>query len=121
MFHSLLLVPNRDPHKTYHIFPFFNDIGLFPDTIGRRHFIFALLENYSFNRVCPMCEGLFKNVIQHTLDNCSQAAHIRLLLKYKLTFYNITKNVDIANKCQLFQLAIYGKRVFKTDRHRHVL
>ena len=113
MFYSLLLLPNTDPRKVYRISPLFNHLGLFRDTIDRRHFIFALLDNCSYNRVCPICEGLHMDVIQHTLDNCSKAAHLRLLLKYKLIFYNVPKNVNIANKHQLFQLAIYGKQVFK--------
>jgi len=52
------------------------------------------------------------DVIQHTLDNCQKADHLRRLLKYKINFYNVPANVDVFNKCQLFQLAIYGKRVF---------
>ena len=59
-----------------------------------------------------MCEGLHLDVMQHTLDNCSKAAQQRLLLKYKLIFYNVPKKVNIADKYQLFQLAIYGKPVF---------
>ena len=113
MFNSLLLVPNRDPHKTYRIFPFFNDLGLFPDTIGRRHFIFALLDNCSFNRVCPKCGGLHMDIIQHSLTNCPNAAHLRLLLKYKLNFYNVPTEVTLTEKHQLFKLAIHGKSVFR--------
>ena len=53
------------------------------------------------------------DVIQHTLDNYPKAADLRLLLKYKLNFYHVPAKIDVLNKCQLFQLAIYGKPVFK--------
>ena len=113
MFGMLFPLPNSDPQKSYRIIPFINQLGSFPNTICRRHFIFALLDNCSIDRVCPKCKGLFKDVLQHTLDNCPKAAHLRQLLKYKLRFYNAPKNVNIADKLHLFQLATYGKRVFK--------
>ena len=113
MFNSLLLLPNTNSYKIYSTDPFFNRLGSFPDTIGRRYFIFALLDNCSFHRVCPKCKGQYTDVLQHTLKNCPKAGHLRLLLKYKLIFYNVPAKVNKANKCQLFQLAIYGKQVFK--------
>ena len=121
MFNKLLLLPNTDPQKSYHINPFFNQLGSFPDTLCRRHFIFALLDNCSFDRVCPKCKGQYKDVVQHTLDNCVKAAHLRLLLIYKLIFYNVPENVNIANKFQLFHLAIYEKRVFRKVVCEHLI
>ena len=113
MFNTVLLMQDPNPRKKYRMVSFFNQIGLFPDTIGRRHFIFALLDNCSFNRACPKCGILCKDVIQHTLDDCPNSAHTRLLLKYKLTLYNVPANIDITNKRQLFQLGIHGKRIFR--------
>ena len=111
MFSMLFPLPNTAPQKSYCINPFFYQLGSFPDTIHRRHFMFALLDNCSIDRVCPKCNGQYKDVIQHTLDNCPKAANPRLLLKCKLRFYNASKNINIADKFQLFQLATYGKRV----------
>ena len=59
-----------------------------------------------------MCRGQYKDILQHTLDKCSKAAHLRLLLKYKLKFYNAPANLEINNKYQLYSLAITGQRVF---------
>ena len=59
-----------------------------------------------------MCSGLYKDVLKHTLDGCTKAEHCRLLLKYKLAFYNAPACVKINNKYQLYSLAINGKQVF---------
>ena len=59
-----------------------------------------------------MCSGQHKDILQHTLDKCTKAAHLRLLLKYKLNFYNAPANLEINNKYQQYLLAITGQRVF---------
>ena len=114
MFSAILLDPNPENHKKYRLVPFFERLGFFPNTLGRRQFIFALLDNCSFERTCPKCGGLYMDVLQHTLKECTKAAHLRLILKYKLNFYNLPASVDITNKYQLFLLAVEGKRVFRT-------
>ena len=87
-------------------------MGFFSDALHRRLFIFALLDNCSFERKCPMCSGLYKDILKHTLDRCPKAAHCRLLLKFKLAFYNAPAYVNIKDKHQLYLLAISGKHVF---------
>ena len=109
---SVFLNHNPIHHKRYQLIPFLNRLGLFPDALGRTQFIFFLLDNCSFDRVCPMCSGQHKDILQHTLDKCSQAAHLRLLLKYKLNFYNAPATLKINNKYQLYLLATTGQRVF---------
>ena len=113
MYNSLLLAHKTSHLKRYRLVPFFKRLGLFPDTIGRRHFIFALLDNCSFNRVCPKCGGLHMDIIQHSLTNCPNTTHLRLLLKYKLKLYNAPSEVTLTDKHQLFKLAIHGKSVFR--------
>ena len=108
----MFLNPNPKVHKKYQLFPFLNQLGSFPDALERRQFIFALLDNCSFDRECPKCSCLYKDILQHTLDSCPQAINSRLLLKYKLHFYNVPADAKIYNKYWLFQLALTGKRVF---------
>ena len=61
---SLFLNPNPKVHKQYQLFPFLNQLGSFPDALGRRQFIFALLDNCSFVRECPKCSCLHKDTLQ---------------------------------------------------------
>ena len=113
MYRSFLFVSDITRHKKYVFDKFFTKMGIFPDTLGRRYFIFALLDNCDYERVCPKCTGRYHDILQHTLSECSKVAHLRLLLKCKLKFYNIPANICITDKRQLFLLALFGKRVFR--------
>ena len=98
--------------KSYKLNTFFTKIGRFPDALGRRHFIFALLDKRAFERKCPYCNEMYLDVLQHILRNCQKTAYLRLRLKHTLVLYNCPSTVDISNKMQLFTLAIQGKKVF---------
>ena len=91
---STILNHNPKLQKRYQLTPILKQLGLFPDALGRRQFIFALLDNCSFERTCPKCSDAHKDILQHILNNCTQAAHSRLLFKYKLQFYNAPAKVN---------------------------
>ena len=113
MYVSLLFKMNAKRSEKYVFENFFTNIGLFPDILGRRYFIYALLDECKYERVCRNCGGYYCDIIQHTLSECSKVSHPRMLLISKLMFYNIPNNVSVKNKRQLFNLALFGKRVFR--------
>ena len=109
---SIIFNSNLREHKRYKFENFFEQLGQFPDTKGRSQFIFALLDNCSFERKCPLCNTSHLDVLQHTLRGCPKAHHIRLLLKLKLELYNIPGEVNLTNKVDLFTLAV-KKRIYR--------
>ena len=109
LYTSLILDSNIKTHKKYTFETFFKQLGQFPDTKGRSQFIFALLDTCSFERECPLCSVRHLDVLQHTLRGCPKARNIRLLLKMKLDLYNIPRHVNVANKVELFTMAVRNR------------
>ena len=110
--YSIIFDTNLADHKRYTLDNFFKHIGQFLDTIGISQFIFALLDNCDFERVCPLCSESHLDVLQHTLRGCSKAHHLRLLLKMKLELFNVPGHINLSSKVELFTLAV-GKRLYR--------
>ena len=109
LYTSILFTPTQNKYSFQR---FFMQIGIFPDTISRRAFIFALFDRCNFERLCPKCGVQYFDVLQHALKECPKFGYLRLILKHKLKFYNAPAEVDIRNKRELFCLSIFNKRIF---------
>ena len=112
LYTSIIFNRKLKQHKRYKFEDFFRHIGQFPDTIGRRKFIYALLDRCNFTRECPLCRESHLDVLQHTLHECPKAQQHRLILKLKLNLYNIPVNIDLTNKSDLFACAV-RKRLYR--------
>ena len=109
LYTSLIFNKNIKAHKKYTFEIFFKHIGQFPDTKGRSQFIFALLDTCNFERECPLCGDHYLDVLQHTLRGCPKARQIQLLLKMKLELFNFPGHVNLANKVELFTMAVRNR------------
>ena len=67
--------------------PFFERVGLFPDAKSRSLFLFALLDNCKYDRICPMCSVSRKDIISHALAECSKAKDLKKTLELKFKLY----------------------------------
>ena len=116
LFISLLVGPEELRNKKYMLVQFFNYLGVFPNTTGRNHFIFALLDRCNFERKCLKCGKSFNDILAHMLKDCKGTFWLRARLKAKLVFFNAPQSIDVTNKTHLFRLALstlaFGNNTF---------
>ena len=97
--------------KKYKLEQFLAHMGQFPDAEGRKFFLYALLDTCQYERRCPRCNCLEKDIISHILSSCEKSQQLRLNTRLKFIFYGVPTTFNFNDKA-IFSLVIDAKLIF---------
>ena len=92
--------------KRYELDARLSRLGIFESTKHRNTFIFALLDNATYERKCSHCGQEEMDITSHGMAECTSLRHQRKVFCMMMKFYNAPKNIDLSNKLEVFLLAL---------------
>ena len=92
--------------KRYVLDPTLTWLGRFESSRHRSTFLYALLDNSSYNRKCVHCSEEVKDITSHGMVDCTSLNHQRRVFCLMMKFYDAPKNIDLSNKEVVFSLAL---------------
>ena len=95
--------------KRYTMDKRFCQVGRFQTAKHRSTFLFSLLDSSSHDRQCKHCGIIVKDIKRHGMEECSRLVNQRKGFCMMMEFYGATKEIDLANKTEVFQLALSKK------------
>ena len=99
--------------KIYEMDSRLSRLGIFESSKHRSTFIYALLDNSSYDRKCSHCGREAKDITSHGMAECTNLRHQRTVFCLMMKFYDGPKTIDLSKKMEVFQLALLKKCFLK--------